>query len=200
MILLAITPGCGFNREGWRSVLRSGVDAFLLREKGLAARDLLDAARWCQDIAPDVMLWVAGRLDVAYSAGCGLHAPEGYPEVESGWVPLSRPLHDEGQWKARSAMDQLLISPIFATPGKGAPWGRERCLHFLDGLPDPGPRLLALGGIDPLNAPLIRHPRLAGIAAIRPFWSGDPTRTVAYFRARWADPAPQEPRDGPPHP
>ena len=83
---------------------------------------------------------------------------------------------------ARRTSDQLLISPIFATPGKGAPWGWERCRTFLDGLPAIGPKLLALGGVDPFNAPLIMHPRLAGIAAIRPFWGGDPARTVARFR------------------
>jgi len=183
MILLAITPGLGFDRESWRAVLRSGVDAFLLREKELSARALLDAVRWSQDTAPGVRLWVAGRLDVALAAGCGLHAPEAYPAIEAGLVPLSRPLHQEDQWPARSGAEQLLISPIFPTPGKGAPWGWERCRTFLDGLPEAGPRLLALGGLDPRNAPLIRHPRLGGIAAIRPFWSGDPARVVADFRA-----------------
>lgn len=182
MILLAITPGLGFDRAGWRSVLRSGVDGFLIREMGLPARNLLEAARWCQDTAPEVALWVGGRLDVAHAAGCGLHAPEEYPEVPPGLVRLSRPLHDESQWAARSAADQLLISPVFPTPGKGEPWGWDRLRAFLDGLPETGPSLLALGGLDPLNAPRIRHPRLAGIAAIRPFWNGDPARTVARFR------------------
>jgi thiamine monophosphate synthase len=182
MILLAITPGLGFDRESWRAVLRSGIDAFLIREKDLPARALLDAAHWCQDTAPEVALWVAGRLDVALAAGCGLHAPEDHPEVEPGLVPLSRPLHAEGQWKTRSALDQLLISPIFATPGKVVPWGWERCRAFLDGLPAAGPSLLALGGINPSNAALTRHPRLTGIAAIRPFWEGDPVRAVANFR------------------
>ncbi len=182
MILLAITPGVGFHREDWRSVLCSGLDAFLIREKGLSPRDLLDAARWCQDTAPEVGLWVAGRLDVAYAAGCGLHAPEDHPEVGPGLVPVSRPLHAEGQWRERISADQLLISPLFATPGKGLPWGWERCRTFLDALPEAGPKLLALGGINPANAPLIRHPRLAGIAAIRPFWDGNPARAVALFR------------------
>ena len=185
-MLLAITPGLGFDREGWRSVLRSGVDAFLLREKDIPARVLLDTARWCQDTAPEVELWVAGRLDVAYVAGCGFHAPEGHPDVLPGLVPLSRPLHDESQWATRSTADQLLISPVFPSPGKGKPWGWGRCRTFLDGLPETGPRLLALGGIDPFNAPRIRHPRLAGIAAIRPFWNGDPIQIVAQFRAGWA--------------
>ncbi|MDP1832968.1 MAG: thiamine phosphate synthase [Geothrix sp.] len=182
MILLAITPGFGFDREAWRSVLRSGVDAFLIREKDLPAKDLLGAARWCQDTAPEVALWVAGRLDVALAAGCGLHAPEAHPDLEPGLVSLSRPLHEEAQWEARRAADQLLVSPIFASPGKGDPWGTARLHRFLDPLPQEGPRILALGGVDPRNTPSLRHPRLAGIAAIRPFWEGDPARAVEAFR------------------
>jgi thiamine monophosphate synthase len=182
MILLAITPGLGFDRQRWQKVLRSGVDAFLIREKQLPARELLDAARWCQDTAPEVELWVAGRLDVALAAGCGLHAPEDHPEVEPGLVSLSRPLHDEVQWDARKAAEQLLVAPVFASPGKGLPWGLARLHRFFDGLPTAGPRILALGGVDPANAPILRHPRLAGLAAIRPFWEGDPARTVARFR------------------
>jgi hypothetical protein len=129
-----------------------------------------------------VEIWVAGRLDVALAAGCGLHAPEAHPDLEPGLVPLSRPLHDEGQWPSRQSARQLLVAPVFPSPGKGAPWEPERLHRFLDGLPALGVRLLALGGVNPQNASLIRHPRLAGIAAIRPFWNGDPTRAVAQFR------------------
>jgi thiamine monophosphate synthase len=184
MILLAITPGLGFDRDRWQEVLHAGVDAFLIRERDLPARELLEATRWCQDSAPEVAIWVAGRLDVAIAAGCGLHAPEAYPDMEPGLVPLSRPLHDESQWADRLTVDQLLVSPVFASPGKGDPWGAGRLHRFLDGLPESGPRLLALGGVDPHNVPTLRHPRLAGIAAIRPFWEGDPTRAVAQFRER----------------
>lgn len=183
MRLLAITPGLGFDRVRWGEVLRAGVDGFLIRERGMEARALLDAARWCQDTAPDLALWVAGRLDVALAAGCGLHAAEAHPEVPPGLVPLSRPLHDESQWNSRRLADQLLVSPIFPSPGKGAPWGSGRLAAFLDRLPPAGPRLYALGGVDPGSAPLLRHPRLDGIAAIRPFWEVDPARTVAAFRA-----------------
>ncbi|HJV48416.1 MAG TPA: thiamine phosphate synthase [Geothrix sp.] len=183
MILLAITPGRGFDPASWSAVLTSGVDAFLIREKELSARRLLEAARWCQDTAPGLALWVAGRLDVAFAAGCGLHAPEAHPDLEPGLVPLSRPLHTEEQWPARQGADQLLISPVFTSPGKGVPWGVARLHRFLDGLPSTGPRFLALGGVDPSSAQSLRHPRLAGLAAIRPFWEGDPRRSVAAFRA-----------------
>lgn len=183
MILLAITPGLGFDPGAWRAVLTSGIDAFLIREKNLPARALLEAARWCQDTAPEVELWVGGRLDVALAAGCGLHAPEAYPEVAPDLLPLSRPLHAESQWEGRCASAQLLVAPVFTSPGKDAPWGAERLHRFLAGLPESGPRLLALGGMDPMNASQIQHPRLAGIAAIRPFWGGDPQDAVARFRA-----------------
>ncbi|HEX4845493.1 MAG TPA: thiamine phosphate synthase [Geothrix sp.] len=182
MILLAITPGAGFDRHRWAEVLHSGVDAFLIRENQLGTRTLLEAAAWCQDTAPHVALWVAGRLDVALAAGCGLHAPEAYPEVPPDLVSLSRPLHVETQWEARKGCGQLLVSPVFDSPGKGEPWGAARLHRFLDSQPPAGPRLLALGGLEPANAGLLRHPRLAGLAAIRPFWMGDPRRAVAAFR------------------
>lgn len=182
MFLLAITPGAGFDSAKWRAVLRSGVDGFLIREKEMEARALLDAARWCRLEAPDVELWVGGRLDIALAAGCGLHAPEVHPEIPGGLVPLSRPLHEEGQLASRSACRQLLISPVFPTPGKGAAWGAARLRLFLDTVP-PGPRLLALGGISASNASELNHPRLDGMAMIRAIWeTADPREAVSRLK------------------
>jgi thiamine monophosphate synthase len=185
MILLAITPGRGFTPDRWRPVLRSGVDAFLIREKALEVRALLKAVRWCRDTAPEVQIWVGGRLDVALAAGCGLHAPEDHPPVDPALLPLSRPLHEEGQWGDRRTAAQLLVSPILPSPGKGEPWGLPRFHRFLDTLPAGGPRILALGGVTPEAAAALRHPRLEGLAALRPFWSGDPAAAAASFRRAW---------------
>ena len=185
MFILAITPGEGFDPAKWRAVLRSSVDGFLIREKGMEARALLDAARWCRTEAPEVELWVGGRLDVALAAGCGLHAPEAHPEVPEDLVPVSRPLHDEKQLVARARARQLLVAPIFATPGKGAPWGAVRLRAFLDYAPA-GPRLLALGGITTENSAELKHPRLDGVALIRGLWETDPSRAVARLREAWS--------------
>jgi len=182
--LLAISPGEGFDPGRWEPVLAAGLDGLMLREPGLSARALLDLARWVRARAPGLELWVNGRLDVALAAGCGLHAPEAYPEVPSGLLPLSRPLHDETQWPSRAQAEQLLVSPIFSSPGKGVPWGAARLHRFLDGLPAGGPGLLALGGVEPQNAISLQHPRLAGLAAIRPFWTGAPEGAVARFRGQ----------------
>ncbi len=187
MFILAITPGRGFEPTTWKRVLHSGVDGLLVREKHLDARPLLEAVRFCRNEAPSVELWVAGRLDVALRASCGLHVPEDHPEVPPGLVPLSRPLHALGQASDRREADQLLISPVFATPGKGGPLGPAGLHAWLEALPPTRTRLLALGGIEPANAPSLRHPRLAGIALIRALWEApEPSEVVEALRAAWA--------------
>ncbi|MBI4913639.1 MAG: thiamine phosphate synthase [Acidobacteria bacterium] len=188
MRILAITPGQGFDPVAWSRVLACGADAFLVREYALSAKVLLEALRWCRREAPPSMdLWVAGRLDAALAAGCGLHAPEAYPPVDPALLPLSRPLHAEGQWESRRGCFQLLVGPVFPTPGKGDPWGPERLLRWLDGLPPEGPSLLALGGVAASRMAGIRHPRLEGVALIRGLWQAeDPRRAVEELRAAWA--------------
>lgn len=187
MFILGITPGRGFEPEAWRRVLAGGVDGLLVREKALEARSLLEALRFCQREAPAVELWVAGRLDVALAVGCGLHAPEGHPDLPSGLAPLSRPLHALEQASARAGADQLLLSPVFATPGKGPALGVEGLHAWLEILPPTDARLLALGGIGPANVAPLRHPRLGGVALIRALWeAADPARVVSELRAAWA--------------
>ncbi|MFN8011592.1 MAG: thiamine phosphate synthase [Holophagaceae bacterium] len=187
MHLLVLTPGRGFDAAAWARVLEAGVDGFLIREPQLEARALLDAARWCRALAPGVELWVRGRLDVALAADAGLHAPEGHPDLPPGRVRLSRPLHEPAQAASRSGADQLLVSPVFAVPGKGRPWGVHALHAFLDGLPSPAPRLLALGGVEASNAAALKHPRLDGLAVIRALWDApDPAAAAAELRAAWA--------------
>ncbi len=132
-------------------------------------------------------LWVGGRLDVALACGAGLHAPERHPELPGGLVPLSRPLHAPAQLDSRRACAQLLVAPVFPSPGKGEPWGLRGLHALLDAMAEGGPRVLALGGVDAANAPSMRHPRLDGVALIRALWEApEPAGAVEALRKAWA--------------
>jgi len=186
MHILAISPGSGLDPARWQQIFDSGVDALMIREPALGARELLGAACWVRDRAPDLECWVNGRLDVALAAGCGLHAPERHPPVPPDLVPLSRPIHHPDQVPERSGARQLIFSPIFPVPGKGPAWGVARLHAILDQLPPLGCRILALGGITPSRAAALGHPRLDGVALMRSLWSApDPAGTVARLRAAW---------------
>ena len=192
MFILAITPGTGWDRTQWEGMLRSGIDSFMIREPGLTPRNQLAAARWVRSLAPDLELWLNGRLDVALLSGCGLHAPEAYSPVPERLLPLSRPIHHPDQLMARLEVQQLILSPMFPVPGKGPAWGPGKlratldALDALDALPAPV-RVLALGGITADNVASLRHPRLDGVGLIRGLWSApDPAGAVARIRAAWS--------------
>lgn len=186
MFILAISPGRGFDNIRLKAILDSGIDGLMLRERQLDARALLDLAHRVRDLAPHLELWVNGRLDVALAAGCGLHAPEHYPEVPPSLLPLSRPVHDEHQFPSRQGCQQVLLGPIFPVPGKGPPWGTARLHQVLEGLPTTA-RVLALGGITPANSGLLRHRRLDGIALIRAVMDApEPERVVESLRRSWS--------------
>ena len=68
MFILAISPGRGFDGIRLKAILSSGIDALMIREKQLEAKPLLELVRQVQDLAPQVELWVNGRLDVAPEA------------------------------------------------------------------------------------------------------------------------------------
>lgn len=186
MIILAVSPGVGFEEASWRRVTASGIDAVMIREKGLGIRALLDLTRWVQDRAPGLKIWVNGRLEVALAAGCGLHAPEAYPEVPETLLPVSRPLHEPSQFGSRRGARQLILSPVFETPGKGPALGVDQLHRRLEALPPFGGDFLALGGITPENCGRVRHPRLAGVAMIRSLWlAADPLGVVGRLREAW---------------
>lgn len=186
MFLLAISPGKGFDSVRWGRVIDSGIDALMIREKGMDAGPTLELVRWVQARRPDLELWVNGRLDVALAAGCGLHLPERHPPVPSGLLPLSRPLHSPEQALERLAARQLLLSPVFAVPGKGPELGVQGLHGLLEGIPDFHGRLLALGGVRADRLSGLRHPRLSGVAVIRALWEApDPALEVRRMREAW---------------
>jgi thiamine monophosphate synthase len=137
---------------------------------------------------PGLSLWINGRLDVALALGVGFHGGEDYPQVPVSICEVSRPLHDAGQIRERHESDQLLISPVFAVPGKGKPLGVSGLHGILDSMPPWRGKLLALGGINTENAAVLQHHRLDGIALIRGLWdSGHPRDIVDRLRSAWKE-------------
>lgn len=185
MHILGITSGTGFDPAAWARVVDAPLDAFMIREKQLDARPLLEAARWVRARRPDLPLWINGRLDVALAVGAGVHLPEDHPDVPA-LVLRSRPLHAPEQVRVRWDLDQLLLAPALPVPGKGSGWGREGLQALLAGLPADGPRLLALGGVTPETVRGLRHPRLAGVALLRSLWGAEaPAALLDRLREAW---------------
>jgi len=188
MHILAISPGMDVEASKWADVVKSGIDALMIREKHLGVRSLLDLGRRIKDIAPNLPIWINGRLDVALALGVGFHGGEDYPQVPASICEISRPLHNIAQLSERRASDQLLISPIFEVPGKGEPIGIQGLHKILDNIPPWRGKLLALGGINTKNAAALRHHRLDGIAMIRGIWdSTHPSGIVDKLRSAWGE-------------
>jgi thiamine monophosphate synthase len=186
MHILAISPGRNIETSRWTAIAESGIDALMIREKHLDARSLLSLGQRIKEIALGLPLWINGRLDVAIALGAGLHGGNDYPSVPPSFCPISRPLHDIAHLQERNASDQLLISPVFAVPGKGSPLGIRGLHDILDKMPPWHGKILALGGINTENAMDLQHPRLDGIALMRCLWDSDhPRDIVDKLRAAW---------------
>lgn len=166
-----------------------GSAAVQLREKDLAARELLELAR---RIAPACRaraapLLVNDRVDVALAAGAqGVHLGGGsvaVAEARSLLPPgalVGASCHDLRELAGRAGADLVVFGPVFDTPGKGPAVGVEG-LRAAAG----GPPVFALGGVDAPRVPLVREAGAHGVAAIRSWLSApDPAAaTAALLRA-----------------
>lgn len=144
--------------------------------KGALCIHLRDKARGAEALAP-----IAARLRAATRAHGAWLAIGDHPaladavdaDAAHGWAGRgARPAwsvparSDDDVRRARAAgADVLLVSPIFATPNKGAPRGvgaisSARALA-------PGLRVYALGGIDATNARACVEAGADGVAVIR---------------------------------
>ncbi|MGH9718380.1 MAG: thiamine phosphate synthase [Candidatus Acidiferrales bacterium] len=173
------------------AALAAGVDWIQIREKDLAARDLLvlataavRAAEECskgQTVPPRMI--VNDRLDVALAAGAaGVHLGSDSVSVvdvvrwcRSGNAPADflvgvscHSLQEARQAEAAGA-SYVFFGPVFDTPSKrsfGRPQGIERLVEVSEAVRIP---VVAIGGVNDENAAECLHAGAAGIAAIRLF-------------------------------
>jgi thiamine-phosphate pyrophosphorylase len=150
--------------------------AIQLRALGRSARMLLRLAERLQVVcaAAQAPLLINDRLDVALAVGAaGAHLGRGSVRVSDARSLLApgalvtRSAHASTDVRAArdEAVDALLVSPIFASPGKGegrgTAWLGQLALEAGD------LRLFALGGIDAERAAACVQQGAYGVAVIR---------------------------------
>lgn len=134
--------------------------------------------------------YVNDRLDVAMIlAADGVHLGDASVEVGDARALLgpdafiSTAAHgpDDVDRARLGGATAVLVSPIYATPEKGAPQGTRLLSEARDRAQ--GMRVYALGGVDGSNAALCRRAGADGVAIVRAMWDGsDPSlaaRSVA---------------------
>lgn len=199
--LLAITPGvyAGLPDAVAAAAEAGGAGlAVLLRAPGLPLDALRRSAQmllpFCR--AAGSLLLVHGDPNIVRDVGAdGAHLPDGGPErgmeiADARAVLGPGPLlgvsrHDAAGLAAGAGADYATLSPVFATPGKGAPLGLPRFAVLCRAAPLP---VVALGGITPERAPECRA--AGAVAAIRAVWDGDPARNVRLLLASLPSPSP----------
>lgn len=155
------------------AALREGVRCVQLRDKRASARDLIMTARSLRTLtrAYEALLLVNGRIDVA--AACeadGVHL--GANELPPG---AARRLLGPGALVGYSAhrgdapaaydgADYVTYSPIYATPGKGAPLGAPGLAAFVAA---GAPPVIALGGVSAGRVGELLGAGAYGVAVIR---------------------------------
>jgi len=153
--------------------IANGIEMIQIREKDLAAADLLDLVCRVRDKASGTTtkVLVNGRLDIALIAGIdGVHLPgDGLPaaQVRPHVRTLGVSCHSiEEAIRAESDhADYIIFGPVFETPGKKAV-GLDALIRIIEAVRTP---VLAIGGITAKNTPEVLAAGASGIAAIRMF-------------------------------
>lgn len=191
-----------------RVAITGGVGAVQLREKDLAAGELLALAEELHAItqAAGVPLLVNDRIDVALAVGAeGVHLPAHALPVKRArqllgpgpLIGVSTHSLEEALLAQEEGADFLLFGPIFSTPSKdryGSPQGLERlqALRRRVALP-----LFAIGGITPSNVTQLWAHGVDGVAVISALMTAaDPATAARGLLAQRPAPSPDFPSVG----
>ena len=183
-------------REKIQWAMQARADWVQIREKDMPGRELLELVREAMKSASpqrsatyarkdrmNASVIVNDRLDVALAAGAaGVHL--GHESVNArdvvDWcrrgtapaeflVGVSCHSLEEAREAASAGASYIFFGPVFETPSKrgfGRPQGLERLAEISTSVTIP---VIAIGGVDEVNAPACVRAGAAGIAAIRMF-------------------------------
>ena len=156
-----------------RRAVERGVDMIQVREKDLPTLDLVSLVRSVRNLAhgSKTRVLVNDRLDVALAAGAsGVHLPaNGLPVAPVralvDLLGVSTHTPEEALQAERAGADFIVFGPVFDTPGK-TPVGVGRLKQVCSAVDI---SVLAIGGVNEENTPLVMEAGASGIAAIRLF-------------------------------
>jgi len=128
-------------------------------------------ARILRALLKKQLLVINSDVDLAREIGAdGVHLPKGgvaaaRAVLPRAWISLAAHDDDDVRRAVSEGADAALVSPIFATPGKGPPRGLEaiRAARAIA----PQLAIYALGGVDESNAAACRAAGATGVAVIR---------------------------------
>ncbi len=164
--------------------LGAGLRAVQLREKDLAAGDLLRLAGELRGLTArhGARLLINDRVDVALAVGAdGVHLPgSGLPPAAARalvgphrLIGLSTHSPDEAEGAAAAGADFVVFGPVHDTPSKRA-YGRPQGLAALAAACRRSPvPVLAIGGVTAARVPELRDAGAAGVAVIRALLEAD---------------------------
>lgn len=154
--------------------------AILLRDRQRDVRGVLDVGTRISEIAHahgQLFFLLREHLGLAYEIStAGMHVAGDYREAlrvnewTGGRSLVSASAHTDADVERALAfpIDWLFVSPIFATPEKGAPRSIEAIRNARKITGDRAtPRIVALGGIHAENAASCMHAGAHGVAVIR---------------------------------
>lgn len=165
----------GRYEEVLRAALAGGAAAFMVREKELGGRELLELARYARAMtaAAGAQLIVSERLDVALAAGAdGVHlperslAPDEARRVVGPRMLIGRSVHtlEGAREAARLGADYVMAGPVFATPGKEKLLPMETLVAMRRAL---DVDVVPVGGIDRANVGAVAGAGFDSAAVIR---------------------------------
>lgn len=155
-----------------RDQMALGIEYIQIREKDISGRQLFEftlavlevRAREFRNRVPTKII-LNSRADIALAAGVeGVHLPADAPAETLPGLLVARSCHTVQEVEASRA-DFVTFSPVFDSPGKGAPLG----LEALKAACRVGKAVFALGGVTWENADACIQAGAQGIAGIRLF-------------------------------
>jgi thiamine-phosphate pyrophosphorylase len=163
------------------SAIPKGELAILLRDKTRDIDGVLDVAQRLEKIAHEhgqLFFMTRTHLRVAWEIAIdGVHMNEEKPGANARAkllpgpkVMMSMPAHSDADVTHAIShdVDWVFVSPIFATPNKGAPRGLDAIRNAAKIRADhDSPKIIALGGVDASNAKSCMDAGADGVAVIR---------------------------------